>query len=244
MVFTSADGIALHYERHGNSGEPLVFVHGFTGDVSDWEHQVAAFAATHRVLVLDNRGHGRSAAPEDPRVYTVERMADDVVALAAHVGFRRYHLVGHSMGGAVAQEIALRWPERLLSLTLEDTTFSFASHEPRMPERPPALPPERLEKVMARLSRMSPEVLRACWHALVAWAGTEDRAAGIRTPTLIVWGDADAPAIVEGSRRLAELIAGAEVCVLAGAGHSPQEEKPGEYNAALRAFLARGPRRP
>ena len=121
------NGIDIYFERHGEAGEPLVFVHGYTGDVSDWRFQIEAFAPTNSVLVMDNRGHGRSEAPKDRAAYTVGQMASDAEALAAEVVFERYHLVGHSMGGAIAQEIALASPGRLLSLTLEDTAYSFDS---------------------------------------------------------------------------------------------------------------------
>ena len=74
---------------------------------------------------MDLRGHGRSEAPSDRYSYDVELMSTDVEELIDHAGFERYHLVGHSMGGAIAQEIALRSPQKLLSLTLEDTASKF-----------------------------------------------------------------------------------------------------------------------
>lgn len=82
-------------------------------------------------------------------------------------------------------------------------------------------------------------MLRAGWKALLAWPGTTERAAAIRVPTLVVYGEADSPVLIAGSRRLAELIPGAELHAIAGAAHCPQEETPAEYNALLRAFLAR-----
>jgi pimeloyl-ACP methyl ester carboxylesterase len=66
---STADGTRLYYERHGDRGEPLVLVHGATGDVTDWRFQIAEFAPTHRVLVMDHRGHGRSDAPSDRAAY-------------------------------------------------------------------------------------------------------------------------------------------------------------------------------
>jgi len=122
----TVNGISLYYELHGDSGEPLVLVHGYTGDVTDWRHQIPELSRTHRVLMMDLRGHGRSEAPKDRSSYTVDQMASDVEALIDQVGFERYHLLGHSMGGGIVQEIALRSPQRLLSLTLHDTSFKFA----------------------------------------------------------------------------------------------------------------------
>jgi pimeloyl-ACP methyl ester carboxylesterase len=258
------DGFEMYYERHGERGEPLVLVHGYTGDVSDWERQLEAFAATHRVLVMDHRGHGRSGAPRDRASYTVESMAGDVEALAAHAGFDRYHLVGHSLGGMIAQEIALRSGERLLSLTLEDTLHDFAigpsepvrrlfdarlrfAEEQGMaavarlpaPPRAPHHPPERFAQEQARLARMPLDGFVGGWQALCGWAGTEQRAHAIRTRTLVIHGELDAP-VIAGSRWLAGAIPGARLEVVPEAGHSPQLERPELFNAALRRHLEAG----
>lgn len=239
MALATIDGIELYYERHGERGERLLLVHGFTGDVTDWRHQVAEFSRTHRVLMHDNRGHGRSAAPSGDEAYSIARMADDALAMATHAGFERFHLLGHSMGGAIAQEMALRAPQRLLSLTLEDTSYRFSTQQLGAPRKPPQLAPERMEEIAARLSRMAPDVLRACWRALGTWEGTEQRATAIRMPTLILYGQYDSAGLVEGSRRLAELIRGSVLREIEGAAHSPQEERPEAFNAALRDFLER-----
>jgi 3-oxoadipate enol-lactonase len=228
------NAVELYFEVHGTAGVPLVLVHGLTGDISDWRFQVSEFAPTHRVLVLDNRGPGRSSTPS---AYGMDVMAADVEAVAAHVGFERYHVVGHSMGGAIAQEMALRNPGRLLSLTLHDTSYRFNHRPLEMPDRPPVLPAERLDYVTQRLARMSPEALLGCWNALHDWSGTEHRAAQIRMPTLVIYGERDTPLIVDGSQRLVELITGAQCCVITGAAHSPQEECPHAFNTALRQFL-------
>ena len=262
MPHASIDGFEMYYQRHGTQGEPLVLVHGYTGDVSDWQHQIAGFAATHRVLVMDHRGHGRSGAPRDRDSYTVERMADDVEALAAHVGMGRYHLVGHSLGGMIAQEIALRSGGRLLSLTLEDTLHDFAigrsqpvrqlfaaglrlAEEQGMaavarlpaPPRPPHHPRERFAQEQARLARMAVDGFVGGWQALCRWPGTQQRAHTIRTPTLVICGELDAPSI-PGSRWLAEAIPGARLEIVPEAGHSPQLERPELFNAALERHMA------
>lgn len=263
MPHATIDGFEMYYEQHGTGGEPLVLVHGYTGDVSDWRHQIADFAPTHRVLVMDHRGHGRSGAPADRDGYTVERMADDVEALVAHVGLDRYHLVGHSLGGMVAQEIALRSGERLLSLTLEDTSYDFAigrnetvrrlvdarlrlAEEQGMeavarlpgPPPPPHQTPERIAEERARLARMAVDGFAGAWQALCRWPGTETRAHAIRTPTLVIHGELDA-VLIPGSTWLAETIPGARLEVVPEAAHCPQYERPDVFDAALRRHLAR-----
>jgi 3-oxoadipate enol-lactonase len=256
-------GFDMYYEEHGHGGEPLVLVHGYTGDVTDWRHQIPDFARTHRVLVMDHRGHGRSGAPRDRDSYTAEQMADDVEALAAHVGFDRYHLVGHSMGGMVAQEIALRSPDRLLSLTLHDTGRDFAIarvevvtrlFEARLrvaeelgmaavarlpgPPPPPHQPAERIAEERVRLAHMSVDGFAGAWHALCRWQGTEGRAHAIHTPTLVVYGELDAM-VIPGSKWLAATIPGAALVTVPEAGHCPQYERPRLFNAALRRHLER-----
>jgi pimeloyl-ACP methyl ester carboxylesterase len=259
----TVNGVRLYYELHGDSGEPLVLVHGYTGDITDWRHQLPEFSRTHRVLVMDHRGHGRSEAPRDRSSYTMEQMSRDVEALIDQVGFQRYHLLGHSMGGAIVQEIALRSLPRLLSLTLEDTSFRFAmmadpevedwwktrmalAEAGKMAELadlpppvppPPHMPAERLEETTVRLSQMSPDAFIGAWQGLVGWQGTKDRAAAISTPTLIIYGDLDTPALIQGSTRLAELIPNARVEVIPETAHSPQQERPELFNRALRRHL-------
>lgn len=259
------NGVNLYYELHGDSGDPLVFVHGYTGDITDWRNQIPEFSRTHRVLIVDHRGHGRSEAPAARSAYTITEMSRDVEELAERAGFGRYHLLGHSMGGAVVQELALRSPEKLLSLTLQDTAHRFnfdsapqiaawrdwrfkvaetkgmaavAEMEPPVAP-PPHMPPERLAETKVRLARMSVDAFIGAWQGLSAWEGTEDRAHTIETPTLIIYGDLDMPALVQASARLAQLIPNSEVAVVPETAHSPQWERPALFNTALSGFLQR-----
>ena len=266
MPYATVNGVRLNYEVHGESGDPLVFVHGYTGDITDWRHQLPAFSPSFRVLIVDNRGHGQSEAPTDRSIYTIDHFADDVEALLDKLGIERYHLLGHSMGGAVVQEIALRTEGRLLSLILHDTTddFSVAASNPavaawrdfrfKLAERecmeavanasspfppPPHMPAERLEETRVRLSKMSTDAFIGAWNGLAQWRGTRDRAALIKAPTLVIYGDLDTEFLVEGSKRLANAIPAAELSVIPKTAHQPQWERPQIYNAALGAFLNR-----
>ena len=263
MPTARINGIDIYFEQHGNDGEPLFLVHGYTGDVTDWRHQIPEFSRTHRVLVMDHRGHGRSEAPSDRDTYTIDQMADDVEALATEVGFDRYHLVGHSMGGAVSQEIALRSPGRLMSLTLHDTSWNFAlSRNPAvsawMEQRrklaeekgmaalveqmqspvpaPPHMPRERIEESNERLKKMSVDGFVGAWMALDRWPGTQERIHQVSVPTLVIYGDMDY-GLIDAAKAMAAAIAGAVVEIVPEAGHNPQYERPEIFNAALRRHL-------
>ena len=264
VATATINGVSINYERHGDAGEPLVFVHGWTGDVTDWRHQIAEFAGEYRVLAMDLRGHGASDAPRDRSTYTVLQFADDVEGLIAHAGFERYHLVGHSMGGATVQEIALRNPAPLLSLTIEDSGYDFAIRKigsvvkfmesrNRLAEEkgmeavaemmakfpsPPHGTPERREEEHERLRRMSVDGLIGGWDALTGWAGTEHRLASLSVPTLLIYGELDG-GVVKPMRAMATMIPGAREEVVPAAGHSPQYERPDVFNRALRAHLER-----
>lgn len=111
-----------HSIAEAGSGEPLLLVHGFTGAKEDFADFLDGFADRGwHVVAPDLRGHGASDAPADEDAYSLKKMASDVVALADTLGWERFDLLGHSMGGMVAQVLALRAPERLRSLVLMDT---------------------------------------------------------------------------------------------------------------------------
>jgi 3-oxoadipate enol-lactonase len=110
--------IEMYYEEHG-AGDPLLLIMGLAADSNGWMFQVPDFAKRYRTIIFDNRGVGRSSKPAGP--YSVHQMADDAVGLMEHLGIPRAHVVGVSMGGMIAQEVALRNPERVRGLVLACT---------------------------------------------------------------------------------------------------------------------------
>lgn len=105
MPFTDAPGFRMYYEVHGD-GFPLLLINGLGGDHTEWLFQLPEFSRHFKVITFDNRGAGDSGAPTVP--YSTAQMADDAAALLSFLGISRTHVLGFSMGGMIAQEMALR----------------------------------------------------------------------------------------------------------------------------------------
>jgi pimeloyl-ACP methyl ester carboxylesterase len=118
MSTVTVGNIELYYEEHG-SGEPLLLIMGLAADSMAWMFQLPAFAERYRTIVFDNRGVGRSSKPAGP--YTIPAMADDTAGLLEAIGIEHAHVVGVSMGGMIAQELALRHRQRVRGLVLACT---------------------------------------------------------------------------------------------------------------------------
>ena len=110
---------------------PLVLVHGFTGGRIDWADVIDDLATDRRVVAWDHRGHSDSTNTGDPATYTFDQLVADAVAALDALGLDRFHLLGHSMGGIVAQRLVLEHPERVESLILMDTLAEPALALPR-----------------------------------------------------------------------------------------------------------------
>jgi pimeloyl-ACP methyl ester carboxylesterase len=120
MPFVEANGINIYYEVEGQ-GEPLVLITGLSYALWYWHRIVPLLAKQFRVITFDNRGVGQSDAPPGP--YTAAMMAADTADLLDALGIERAHVLGHSMGGYVAQALALDYPQRIDRLVLASTNF-------------------------------------------------------------------------------------------------------------------------
>ncbi len=118
MAYADLSGIRLYYQVRGQ-GEALVLVPGMGADHFSWFRQLSAFQKHYRVIIFDPRGIGKSSRPKEP--YAFKALADDVAGLMDHLGIGKAHILGQSLGGIVAQETAIDYPDRVLKLVLVST---------------------------------------------------------------------------------------------------------------------------
>ena len=258
MPSAALPDLEVHYEVRGD-GPPLVLIAGIPAIASDWAPLAERLSGRRRVIAYDNRGSGQSTVT--PGRYTTAQLAGDAVALLDHLGIERADLFGMSLGGMIAQEIALRHPARVAHLVLGCTHAGFvhAIHPPKgaqraftmqtddWGERMRALAPfalagdvqrDLLERFIAKKSAdvQDPAGYEAQIQAVLNHDAL-DRLGGIDAPTLVITGDDDRVIPGANSEVLAERIPGARLEVIAGAGHVFFVERPEETLAVLEAFL-------
>ncbi len=266
MPIANTNGINLNYEIAGQ-GKAIVFLHAYNGSTQDWANQMRALSPKYRVIALDFRGNGKSAAPPREEDYSMQIFAEDVFGLLKVLNIRRCCLVGHSLGGFVALEFALKHQDMLVALVLEDTSsgqyarapnyaqarqkldelarsqgmeaaFEYnVANNPLMAERFQKHP-ELREVSRRRMLMTSVDGYIYISKAIDRWQPVTPRLSEITVPTLICRGEEDL-AFVEAVQVLKKGIAGSELVILKGAGHSPHEESPELFNGILLKFLGR-----
>lgn len=256
--------IEMFYVEAG-AGDPVVLIMGFGGDHTAWAFQLRPFAERYRVIAFDNRGAGQTDQPDTP--CTIALMADDTVGLLDRLGVERAHIVGVSMGGMIAQELALRAPRRVRSLQLHATlarqdAYMRALLDVWRVQRAKLSLEERMRSMALWLFAPvtyaeRPELVEAVLQTAIAnphpqsLAGflrqaeaveehdTLDRLAAIRCPTLVTVAEEDTLVPPRFARELAKRIPGAELRLVPGAGHGYMWERPDAFNAICLDFLAR-----
>ena len=264
MPKVRVNNIQLYYEVHGQ-GEPLVLIMGLGANTRGWDMQVPAFSREFQVVAFDNRGSGRSDKPATS--YSMRLFAEDTAGLMDALGIASAHVYGVSMGGFIAQELALSYPQRVRTLVLGATSCGGRQAAAASPEQLTlmaslnTLGPEeaaerglpllysdefiaqkRQELIQRSLAhadlRSPPEAFGRQVQAAVRHKAY-DRLPQIRCPTLIISGSEDKIVPAENSRILADRIPGAELVVLPKAGHGYPVECAEESNAIVLAFLRR-----
>jgi 3-oxoadipate enol-lactonase len=252
--------VRIAYDVRG-AGEPLLLIHGWGYGRWGWAPVVDPLAEDFTVIAFDNRGIGESDVPDGP--YTTAQMAGDAAAVLDAADLPRAHVVGTSLGGMIAQELALLHPERVDRLVLACTTPGGERAAP-MPlqtvellQEGASLPPDvALRRFVA--NALAPDAPDALVDEIVAarlanpfdaagWAAqgaagaafdAYDRLGAIESPTLVVHGTADAVVDPRNSELLAALIPDARLEWVDGGGHLFFWEQPGRFVEIVRGFLA------
>jgi 3-oxoadipate enol-lactonase len=254
-VETVLVGPPPHIALDVNGNGPLVlFLHGIGGHRQHWRHQLPVFANRFKAAAWDARGYGESQDYDGPLDFG--SLTLDVLKVVDYFKAAKVHLVGLSMGGRIARNFALRFPERVGRLVLANTTPGFD-----------ALTPEQVKKFVDERRHRTPESLKALISPHARAGAYEDLLAGfkalrqpsylkmleasvaqdraarierIRVPTLVVTSDEDKvypPAI---ARAMVKRIPDARLAVISGAGHLSNLEQPGQFNEVVLRFLLEG----
>ena len=249
----------VHHVEAGD-GEPLVFLHGVGGDSACWAPQIAAFSGAFRAIAWDMPGYGLS--PSLVRM-TFPALAGSLLELLDRLGLERVHLVGHSMGGMVAQEFAALWPERVAALVLSATSPAFGRPDGDFQKRfvEARIAPLDNGKTMADLAdemvttmmgaaadpggaaiarRSMAGVPEATYRAAIACLVTFDRRDALTSytmPVLVLAGEADSNAPAPMMEKMAGRIPDADYVCMKGTGHLGNLENPAAFNAAVGSFL-------
>jgi pimeloyl-ACP methyl ester carboxylesterase len=196
--YAPVNGLRMYYEIHGSGGVPLVMLHGAFANVDMFGPLVPALAETRTVITAELQGHGRTADVDRP--FSLPQFADDVAALLQYLDIEQADIFGYSMGGYVAQQVAIRHPELVRKLVIASAAFNKEGVYPEVWEGIEALTPELFEgsPPQTEYARLAPnpenwpvliEKVKQMERAFDGWPA-EDVAA-IEAPTLLIVGDAD-----------------------------------------------------
>ena len=253
MEHRTRDGVKSAFAETGSGSPPIVLVHGWTCNHTYFAPQRDHFSSRHRVVSVDLRGHGQSDKPKGP--YTIAGFADDLAWLCRELGLDKPVVIGHSMGGMAAIELAARHAElpsaivacdspvavpAQLATTMVAITAEFQKPDWRPAHRAflsdalfgPADDPKRKARILADMTSAPDHVTLGCWEAIIG-ADIDDAARKCRVPFLYL--AAESP--LADLSRLRELNPQVVIGQTVGAGHFHQLEVPEQVNAMIDRFL-------
>jgi pimeloyl-ACP methyl ester carboxylesterase len=266
----AGDKVRIYYEVHG-SGTPLVLAYGIGGNVEMWDVNRDALAARHRLVLWEPRGHARSGSPEDPAKYSFERWVLDLKAVLDRLGIRKAHVGGLSLGAGIATRFALRFPARVRSLVVTNSSSAAglplsvenlvmrarsieitltkgmdAMAEYAMAANPNvserlALDPGARAEFYEEYRRLSPIGYANSLRALIAMDHITDQLRRLRMPVLLIGADRD-PSL-EPMKVMHRRVRGSRLVVLSPASHFGNRDQPEAWNRTVLEFLARCDRR-
>ena len=261
MPYALNAGTRIYWEERGQ-GDPLLLIMGLGATMDLWHRVTPMVSPTYRTILLDNRGAGRSDAPPGP--YSIPQMAEDALAVLDAANVSTARVFGASMGGMIAQELALNHPERVHSLILGCTAAGGKAVVPAdrevvaaLTDRT-ALPPDQAARVMVPFTydvstpralveedcairertAIGDEAFSAQYQAIRAWPGTIDRLGALAMPVLVIHGETDRLVPAENGRILARAIPHSRLVMIPNASHIFFTDQPGASKDAILSFLA------
>jgi pimeloyl-ACP methyl ester carboxylesterase len=265
MASVTANGVEIFYRRQG-FGDDVLLLCGLGDDGSAWDGQIGAFAERYRVTVLDNRGVGRSSLPDGE--FSVADMAADTAAACDALDLRYVHVAGFSMGGAIAQELALARPDLIRSLVIvgswcrsdrifqetvrgaawmagvadEARPFVYAFNT--FVYSPAVFEDGRIDRFMeSALAHPYPQGTEAFQRTAraIVHHDTADRLHAVTAPTLVVVGEEDILCPPRHSRAIAQRISGARLVEIPEQAHQPFQEDPDGFNELVLGYWEQVP---
>ena len=256
-----AGEIEVAYKEFG-VGDPLIFIMGYSGTMAVWDPvMLAELAKTCRVFIFDNRGMGSTSTTDRP--FSIELFADDTARFMDAIGLRRAHILGYSMGGSIAQELALRHPDKVDKLILYAANCGGSQMTPASAETIRLLtdtsgtPRDRDERFVGLLlpeewrranpgyqKRLPvieevalPAIMDRQAKAMEEWAGSYGRLRLISRDTLLLAGADDVVVPPDNSLHIAEKMSGAWLVRVKGGGHGMMYQWPREIASIVATFL-------
>ena len=254
MQHLNRNGVQLFFEEAGRGDPPLLLVHGWTCDHTYMAPQFAHFRSTHRVVAVDLRGHGQSDKPQQD--YTMKAFADDLVWLCGQLGVKKPAVIGHSMGGVIAMELAASFPEVPAAVVTLDSPLVLpqalldsiaplqqALWGPQYREAQqqfvadflflPTDDSQRKAQIVAAMSSAPQHVMASAFENINLHYDTTAAVAQCQVPLLVLL----AAQPLSDIARLREVNPKAVIGQTVGAGHFHQLEVPEQVNAMIERFL-------
>jgi pimeloyl-ACP methyl ester carboxylesterase len=262
-MLREVNGVRLNVLDEGD-GHPLLFLHGMGGCWRDWEPQLDHLRDRYRCIVIEHRGHGRSERTTG--AYSTDLFAADAAAVCGLLGVGHAYVVGLSMGGMIAQKLALAEPELVEALVLCDTgthlgtgaaqrlrDWAARARAVGMPDSRGEVPaatvfsrwtvehqPHVIRTNLREAESMDPDAWARAAEAVAAHDTRAD-AGRITAPCLVVWGEEDSAVSLKLAQPLADTLGGAPLVVLRDAGHVCNLDQPAAFEAAVEDFLTAHP---
>ncbi|MEZ4884052.1 MAG: alpha/beta fold hydrolase [Chitinophagales bacterium] len=260
MPKVRVNGVSLHYELVGKGKETIVFSHGLLFDKTMFHKQVDFLKDRYRCICYDHRGQGQSQITKQG--YDMDNLAQDGLGLMDALNIESCHFIGLSMGGFVGMRIAARYPNRINSLTLLDTSANSETHTSKYNLLTWAVRLFGVSSVVGKVMKILfgekflNDPTRADekqkWHSFMsahkksivkAVQGVINRQAifdelpNIKAPTLVIVGDQDVATEPIHSQEIHKQIIHSQLVIIGGAGHSSTIEEPEQVNQAIEGFL-------